>query len=224
MAEVNSPKSTAEILLKDISDKKVPTDEQTIEDFGFDHCITPKDQQQLLSVYALLVTGLDPAITPAQLQQWAAEGDLKLGKHIEAAFAPIKDNKHANTITWFDYNQYIWNPKDIDSELGALGEETMGAMAGAATDEEYIARIPIFLAGQTRLRQKKEALEAKGEYVRTVRGMRFTSVPNVDPNGPPAAGHMIFCPDGFNGVPVSEVARQFQGMPGVVNSFRANFE
>ncbi|KAK1621692.1 hypothetical protein BDP81DRAFT_411880 [Colletotrichum phormii] len=205
MAQVNPDKSTAEILLKDISDKKVPTDEQTIKDFGFDRCITPKGQQKLLSVYALLMTGLDPAITPLSSRM--------------AAFAAVKDNKHANTITWCDYNQYIWNPKDVDSELGALGEETMGAMAGAATDEEYMARIPVFLAGQTRLRQKKEALEAKGEYVRTVRGMRFTSLPNVDPNGPPAAGHMIFCPDGFNGVPVSEVARQFQGMPGVTVRF-----
>ncbi|KAI3539003.1 hypothetical protein CSPX01_09130 [Colletotrichum filicis] len=68
------------------------------------------------------------------------------------------------------------------------------------------------MAGQTRLRHKKEALEAKGEYVRTVRGTRFSSVPNVDPDGPPAA---IFCPDGFNGVPLSEIARAMQSMPGV---------
>nr|XP_060430946.1 uncharacterized protein BDP55DRAFT_661090 [Colletotrichum godetiae]KAK1676943.1 hypothetical protein BDP55DRAFT_661090 [Colletotrichum godetiae] len=37
----------------------------------------------------------------------------------------------------------------------------MGAMAGAATDEEYMARISAFLAGQTRLRQKKELLRPR---------------------------------------------------------------
>ncbi|KAK1545925.1 hypothetical protein CPAR01_03427 [Colletotrichum paranaense] len=115
----------------------------------------------------------------------------------------------------FDYNQYICNPNDVDAELAAHAEEIMGALAGPVDDDGYMARIPVFMWGQARLRHKKEALEAKGEYVRTVHGTRFSSVPNVEPGGPPAAGHAIFCPDGFNGVPLSEITRAMQNIPGV---------
>ncbi|KAK7458420.1 hypothetical protein CaCOL14_006855 [Colletotrichum acutatum] len=199
MAEVNPHRSTAEILFKDVVERKLPTDPQTLKDFFFDRCITTKGQEKLLSVYDLLMEGRDPAIPPAQLQAWAAEGDHEPGKYIGT----------------FDYNQYIWNPKDVDAGLAAHAEEIMDALAGPADDDGYMARIPVFMEGQTRLRHKKEALEAKGEYVRTVRGTRFGSVPNVDPNGPSAAGHTIFCPDGFKGVPFSEIARAMQGMAGV---------
>ncbi|EXF73535.1 hypothetical protein CFIO01_02827 [Colletotrichum fioriniae PJ7] len=216
MAEVNPHQSTAEILFKDISERRLPTDPQTLKDFFFDRCITIKGQEKLLSVYALLMEGMEPAIPPAQLQAWAAEGDLELGNHIGTTFSRLKQNKFsAGLVAWFDYNQYIWNLKDVDAELAAHAEEIMGALAGPADDDGYMARIPVFMEGQARLRHKKEALEAKGEYVRTVRGTCFSSVPNVDPNGPPAAGHAIFCPDGFNGVPLSEIARAMQSMPGV---------
>lgn len=220
MAEVNPHQSTAEILFKDISERRLPTDPQTLKDFFFDRCITIKGQEKLLSFYALLMEGMEPAIPPAQLQAWAAEGDLELGNHIGTTFSRLKQNKFsAGLVAWFDYNQYIWNLKDVDAELAAHAEEIMGALAGPADDDGYMARIPVFMEGQARLRHKKEALEAKGEYVRTVRGTCFSSVPNVDPNGPPAAGHAIFCPDGFNGVPLSEIARAMQSMPGVVSLF-----
>ncbi|KXH65133.1 hypothetical protein CNYM01_04854 [Colletotrichum nymphaeae SA-01] len=199
MAEVNPHQSTAQILLKDIVERRLPTDPETLKDFFFDRCITTKGQEKLLS-----------------LQAWVAEDDLELGKHIGTVFSKLDQNNiSAGIVTWFDYNQYIWNPNDVDAELAAHAEEIMGALAGPADDDGYMARIPVFMEGQTRLRHKKEALEAKGEYVRTVRGTRFSSVPNVDPNGPPAAGHAIFCPDGFNGVPLGEIASAKQNMPSV---------
>lgn len=207
-APEKAPKTTTAVLLEHIASKTIPTDPQTVKDFGFDRCITQKGQEILMqAIYTTLVKDL--AVAPAQVEAWAAEGGAKFAEQIRAKFEAAKDEQG---LKWLDYFAFIWNPNDVDAELGATSEEYLGSLAGPGSDEQFNARVETYLAAQARLRAKRDDLMARGEYVPRAHGPRML-VPAPGSNDPTPASVSFFCP----GTDLAAFARELEGMPGVVS-------
>ncbi|GJC94783.1 hypothetical protein ColKHC_03609 [Colletotrichum higginsianum] len=201
-----APKTTTAVLLEHIASKTIPTDPQTVKDFGFDRCISQKGQEILMqAIYTTLVKDL--AVAPAQVEAWVAESGAKFAEQIRAKFEAAKDEQG---LKWLDYFAFIWNPNDVDAELGAMSEEYLGSLAGPGSDEQFNARVETYLAAQARLRAKRDELMARGEYVPRAHGPRML-VPAPGSNDPTPASLSFFCP----GTDLAAFARELEGMPGV---------
>ncbi|KAJ0163557.1 hypothetical protein CTA2_2796 [Colletotrichum tanaceti] len=208
-----APKTTTAVLLEHVASKTIPTDPQTAKDFGFDRCITQKGQETLLqAIYAPLVKV--HAVAPAQVEAWVAEGGARLAGQMRATFEAAGDEQG---LRWLDYFAFVWNPDDVDAELGAASEEYLGSLAGPGSDEQFQARVETYLAAQARLRAKRDDLMARGEYVPRAHGPRML-VPTPGSNDPPPAAVSLFCP----GADLAAMAREFEGMPGVNNIRKHN--
>ncbi|KAF6838634.1 hypothetical protein CMUS01_04547 [Colletotrichum musicola] len=170
---VTAGKPTAEILLAFIEVDKIPNHTQTVEDFGFDRCHSPKDQPELLGVYRAIMTSLD--VAPSTVQEWVAESKMAILKNIQSNLRlaleaggnePETTDLLKDAFRFFTRNRYIWDSSHMNAETRAIFNA--GTAPSFNPDEgdgdieiaEYHKRM---FDSLQKVREDAEAREARGE-------------------------------------------------------------
>lgn len=90
----------------------IPTDQQTLDDYGFTKAFTWKRQTMLFGVYVVLVKSLE--VGAGTLYRWQINGTL-LSK-IKKRFARSSRHSGNQYLTWFMQNQWVLDPNQSAPE------------------------------------------------------------------------------------------------------------
>lgn len=97
------PLTTADYLYKNITDDRLPDDEDVRKDFGFNHLTSYIDQSNLMGLYKGLWYSDD--ITAEEIHKWQVEGSLVA--NIKKYFYGMPEECRGGYFPWFLNNTYI---------------------------------------------------------------------------------------------------------------------
>ena len=100
---------------------EIPTDDQTLEDFGFRKAVLPSNQSMLLGLYQGLFYSDD--INPKTVLTWKREGILI--QEIKKVFERIPPQFRGQYYPWFLEHQYLLDPSQDSTKV----EENIGLEA-----------------------------------------------------------------------------------------------
>lgn len=211
-------KPTAEILLAFIAADKVPNHPQTVEDFGFDRCHSPKDQSELLGVYRAIMTTLD--VRPATVQEWVSESKMAVLKNIQSnlrraleggGYEPEANKLLKDAFRFFTRNRYIWDPSHMNAETRAIfNAETVTSSNPYTGDAEidFVESNRRMCEGLRKVRADAEAREARGEPRNAPGDHGRTTVFHLRGPDGRSAMPMIFAP----GMGLKDFANELQNL------------
>ena len=98
----------------------LPTDKQTLEDFGFNRAITPSDETMLFGLYQGLFRFFE--INPKTVHTWKRKGILI--QEIKKVFEEIPPQNRGQYYPWFLEHQYFLDPS-LEPSTNALEDFTL---------------------------------------------------------------------------------------------------
>ncbi|KAK2778514.1 hypothetical protein CKAH01_11759 [Colletotrichum kahawae] len=152
-----SCKTTGEILHKAVCIDEMVTDEQTLKDFGFENCVIPSDQFNLLGVYRSLIVSL--AVSSKKLDEWKEQGLPVVGENLLSRFKRRRATVPGEYYEWAFSNQYIWGLKSKFDEWVEKSNRYAMWLNGEISDEEFEEEARA--KKSTASKQKKQAATSK---------------------------------------------------------------
>lgn len=114
---------TAHHLARACRQDLMPTDAQTLRDYGFERICDPEAVSKLLGLYQGLFILHKYRLEPRELDKWLREGTL--AQHIKDTFEAVPAHTRGGYYPWFLENQWVLDPSvpvPEGSGVEALGE------------------------------------------------------------------------------------------------------
>lgn len=125
--------TTADQLLHDAREDRIPRDEQTREDFGFSRCRDWNEESHLFGLYQGLLLYLH--IDSVQLNKWKQEG-LLVSK-ITETFEKVPEANRGGYFPWFLRHQYILDYSTPLAKVAVLERAIDAAVMNLPPEERF---------------------------------------------------------------------------------------